>query len=174
MKFTVVSALIGASNTLPMQQQSTSLDDQCKEMSAMCNVPSLAEIETSNLIQLRDDDHGVGSHVNNIKESSEAHFGKTKEAINAENKKILDTQKQCLDFVSQHPDHPEVCNWCHESFEPTDPWQWNPSEGVWYKWSNGQYHYWGPSKDGLKHEWSWYNGYWHHGGYVFKYEGGKW
>jgi len=77
-------------------------------------------------------------------------------------------------FVAEHPDHPDVCNWCHANTQPKNVWQWNPAEGVWYKWDNGRWNYWGPSKEGMKHEWSYYNGYWHHGGYVFKYDGGKW
>jgi hypothetical protein len=182
MKFSVMSALIGVSSAVPIKNLLEG-KDQYERMSAMCNTDALAQVGSSNLLQIKDDgataapvtdNHGISNWVDNTKESEQAHFGKTKAEIDAENKKILDTQKQCLDFVNDHPDHPEVCQWCRDNHEPTDPWQWNPSEGVWYKYHNGNYHYWGPSKDGLQHEWSWYNGYWHHGGYVFKYENGKW
>lgn len=118
MKFSVMSALIGATNSVPIMNliQSTASKDECDHMSAMCNVDQLAQIDATNLIQLGDDDHSIGTHVNNIKENHVAHFGKDAEKINAENKKILDTQKTCLDFVTTHPEHPEVCNWCHESW----------------------------------------------------------
>lgn len=79
-------------------------------------------------------------------------------------------------YVANHADHPAVCNWCHKNAQPDtkEIWQWNPTEGAWYKWYDNKYHYWGPSKTGLVHDWSWYGGYWHHDGYVYKYEDGKW
>merc|ERR1711998_585662 len=47
--------------------------------------------------------------------------------------------------------------------------------GVWYRFYDGKWHYWGPSKKGFTASgWTWYKGYWHHGGYVFKYFKGKW
>lgn len=118
--------------------------------------------------------HGIHNWVDNTKGSEKSHSGKTRNQILKANKKILDTQQKCLDFVSQNPDHPEVCKWCSENQEPSNPWLWNAAEGVWYKWWGSEFHYWGANKDGRKHDWSWYKGYWHHDGYSYKYENNKW
>lgn len=70
-----------------------------------------------------------------------------------------------------------MCDWCKENGE-TEPeviWQWNELENVWYKWYDGNWHYWGPSKDGFTSTgWTYYGGYWHHGGYAYSYVDGMW
>jgi len=112
----------------------------------------------------------------NIEGTSTEHYGKTKAQIDAENKAILDTQAKCLDFVKKNQGHPEVCEWCRSEYQKPDIiWKWNPEEEAWYRWYDGGWHYWGPSKDGFTADgWTWYNGYWHHEGYVWKYEDGHW
>merc|ERR1712048_1000666 len=135
---------------------------------------SLVELDAS-----ADPAAGVGNfnaETKNTEDTIQKHFGKTKAEIDAENKHILETEAKCKEFVASHKDHPAICNWCHNEAQPDSKeiWQWNPEEGVWYKWYGGQYHYWGPSKEGLKHDWSWYNGYWQHNGYTYKYENKKW
>jgi len=78
-------------------------------------------------------------------------------------------------FVKQHRDHHAVCNWCKKAKSPAIRWKWVVEEKVWYRWYDGKWHYWGPSKEGFTAVgWTWYKGYWHHGGYVFKYTRGRW
>lgn len=80
-----------------------------------------------------------------------------------------------MDFVAKHPGHTKVCDWCKKAPEPKEKWKWDEDSQVWYKYYDGKWHYWGPSKDGFTaNGWSWYKGYWHHDGYVFKYENNKW
>ena len=81
-----------------------------------------------------------------------------------------------MDFVKNNQGHPEVCEWCQKEYKrPAVVWKWNPDEETWYRYYDGNWHYWGPSKDGFTEGgWSWYNGYWHNDGYTFKYEDGKW
>lgn len=112
----------------------------------------------------------------NIKGSYEEHYGKTKEEVDKENHEILSTQAKCLEFVKSHQGHPKVCEWCQNEYKrPEVVWKWNPDENTWYRWYDGNWHYWGPSKDGFTEGgWSWYNGHWHNDGYVFKYENGTW
>ena len=81
-----------------------------------------------------------------------------------------------MNFVKTHQGHPEVCEWCQKEYKrPAVVWKWNPAENTWYRYYDGDWHYWGPSKDGFTEGgWSWYNGYWHNDGYVFKYENETW
>lgn len=173
MKFSVMAALLGSTSAISLNNsQLSKMGNLCKDMNKYDM--SLVELETMDAPAA-----GVGNFNNatkNTEETIQKHFGKTQAAIDAENKHILETQATCLDFVNNHKDHPAVCNWCHENAKPEtgETWQWNPEEGVWYKWYGDKYHYWGPSKEGLKHDWSWYQGYWHHNGYVYKYENNKW
>lgn len=110
-----------------------------------------------------------------IKGHYKEHYGKTMGEVDAENKYILDTQSKCLDFVQKFKGHRAVCNWCKQAEEPEIIWKWDPTENVWYRYYDGDWHYWGPSKDGFTTEgWTWHKGYWHHDGYVFKYEDNKW
>jgi hypothetical protein len=97
-----VAALLGTSSASNVKM--SSMQAKCSEMDAKCNASALADIDASNLLQIQDD--GVGTHVDNTKEGDEAHYGKETHVINAENKHILDTQKECLDFVGKHQDHP--------------------------------------------------------------------
>jgi hypothetical protein len=162
MKYSVISALIGASSQVQVSTLNTAMKEECSRMAAMCNAEELSQVDVANLLQMdvnadedADEDNSEDKNVAGInkfkdatKGSEKAHFGKTRKQINAENQSILSKQKECLDFVTEHPDHPEVCNWCHENTEPKKVWLWNPTEGVWYKFWGGQYHYWGPSKEG--------------------------
>jgi hypothetical protein len=109
------------------------------------------------------------------KEDYKKHYGKTKKAINAENMKILSTQAKCMAFVKKHRGHEKVCNWCRARKAPAVQWKWNAADNVWYRYYDGKWHYWGPSKSGFTEGgWTWYKGYWHHNGYVFKYVNGTW
>jgi hypothetical protein len=174
MKFTVMAALLGSTTAVQLNQKSY-MADMCKDMNKYDM--SLVELEDEPAATAAS--AGVGnfnSETKNIRGTMAEHMGKTKAEIDTENKHILETQAKCMDFVNAHQDHPAVCNWCHANSQPEsgEIWQWNPEEGVWYKWSGDRYHYWGPSKEGLKHDWSWYQGFWHHNGYVYKYENKKW
>eukprot|EP00493_Phyllostaurus_siculus_P016206 UN16452 len=128
MKFAVIAALMSSASAIKMRSsQNAHMKHLCKDMDK-CDM---------SLVQISEEpDHGTGNFNGNIQGTAAEHFGKTKAAIDAENKHILDTQKTCLDFVAQHTDHPQVCNWCHEYAQPASKeiWQWNPEEGVWYKW----------------------------------------
>jgi hypothetical protein len=109
------------------------------------------------------------------KNTYKRHYGKTKAQINAENRHILSTQRQCLNFVKKYRGHMAVCNWCKKAPAPKIRWRWIAKEGVWYRWYDNRWHYWGPSKRGFTAAgWTWYKGYWHHGGYVFKFMRGTW
>lgn len=52
-----------------------------------------------------------------IQGSYKEHYGKTKEEIAAENAKILETQKKCMDFVKEHQNHPAICEWCQKEYQ---------------------------------------------------------
>lgn len=54
-------------------------------------------------------------------------------------------------------------------------WKWVVAEKAWYRWYDSGWHYWGPSKKGFTAAgWTWYKGYWHHSGYVFRFARGRW
>lgn len=58
---------------------------------------------------------------------------------------------------------------------PSTRWMWSSDEEVWYRWYDGKWHYWGPSKGGFTYkDWSWYKGYWHHRGYIYKWKNPYW
>lgn len=144
-------------------------------------LPDLPPAPTESLEALPDERLDEPNPINqvtenkNIKSSYKEHYGKTVEDIDKENQKILNTQQKCLDFVKTHAEHPAVCQWCKEAEEPEVKWRWNEIEKAWYKWYDDGWHYWGPSKDGFTTTgWTWYGGFWHHGGYAYKYEDGEW
>jgi len=110
-----------------------------------------------------------------IKSTYKAHYGKTKAEIDKENKHIVGTQATCLRFVKKYKGMPKVCAWCKHAKAPSVRWKWVAEEKVWYRWYDKKWHYWGPSKSGFTAVgWTWYKGFWHHNGYVYKFVGGKW
>ena len=111
----------------------------------------------------------------NIKSTYKKHYNRTKKQVDAENNHIISTQSKCLKFVQKYRGHPKVCNWCKKAKAPSVIWKWDASGKVWYRWYDNKWHYWGPSKRGFTSVgWTWYKGFWHHNGYVFKYVGGYW
>jgi len=174
MKFTYIAGLLGAASAVSVEQAPTednlvqmeaeNLEAECKDFEQMDDDESLLELE------------GEEERYNRAnKYSYKAHYGKTKKQIDAQNHHILSTQKKCLDFVKKYRGHEKVCSWCKRAPAPRIRWRWIPSEKVWYRFYDGKWHYWGPSKNGFTSVgWTWYKGYWHHGGYVFKYVKGMW
>ena len=76
-------------------------------------------------------------------------YGRTKRQLDAENRHILSTQAKCLKFVKRHRDHHKVCTWCRRAPAPKLVWKWVTSEGVWYRYYDGKWNYWGISKRGF-------------------------
>lgn len=82
-----------------------------------------------------------------------------------------------MKFVKKFTGHQKVCNYCRHTKTPKIIWKWEASLGVWFRYShfNKKWMYWGPSKKGFTAEgWSYYRGYWHHGGFAFRYTSGTW
>jgi hypothetical protein len=82
-----------------------------------------------------------------------------------------------MKFVKKYQGHQKVCNYCRHTVTPKIIWKWEASLGVWYRWSHysKSWMYWGPSKKGFTAVgWSWYRGYWHHGGFPFQFKKGTW
>jgi len=82
-----------------------------------------------------------------------------------------------MKFVKKYQGHQKVCSYCRTTKTPKVIWKWDISLKVWYRWSqySKSWAYWGPSKSGFTAVgWSWYRGYWHHGGFAYKYEKGTW
>jgi hypothetical protein len=82
-----------------------------------------------------------------------------------------------MKFVKKYQGHQKVCSYCRTTKTPKVIWKWDTSLKVWYRWSqySKSWAYWGPSKSGFTAVgWSWYRGYWHHGGFAYKYEKGTW
>ena len=176
MKFGYVTGLLGAATAVHMEK--TEVDEallqESQRMEELCKGFDLTQAyaDESSLLQTE----GTGSKYHKaVKGTYSAHYGKSKAAIDKENHHILSTQKKCLDFVKKYRGHEKVCHWCRKAKRPSIRWKWVVEEKVWYRWYDGNWHYWGPSKDGFtKKGWTWYKGYWHHGGYVFKYVHHKW
>merc|ERR1719473_915222 len=176
MKFTYIAGLLGAASAVSVEQAPTednlvqmeaeNLEAECKDFEQMDDDESLLELEG---------EEGEDKYNRANKYSYKAHYGKTKKQIDAQNHHILSTQKKCLSFVKKYRGHEKVCAWCKRAPAPSIRWRWIPSEKVWYRFYDGKWHYWGPSKNGFTSiGWTWYKGYWHHGGYVFKYVRGIW
>jgi len=114
-------------------------------------------------------------YIKKVEESYKTRYGKTKAEIDAENKHILTTQAKCLNFVKKYPGHYKVCQYCKSKAAPKIYWKWDTDDHVWYRWYGNEWHYWGPSKEGFTTAgWTWYKGYWHHNGWVFKYVQHQW
>ena len=80
-----------------------------------------------------------------------------------------------MKFVKQYRGHPKVCNWCKKAKAPSVIWKWDKDDKVWFRWYDNKWHYWGPSKRGFTSVgWTWYKGFWHHNGWVFKYQKHMW
>jgi len=211
MKFQTIAALVGLATAVDVGQANTAEETAADDALVQQEAAALAETcqdydqyDEAALLGL-DAEEGEGEALDEDKrrkharlrifkgkkgakvahrDTYKAHFGKSKAAIDAENKHILGTMSKCLHFVKNHGGHSAaICGWCKHRKPPTIRWKWLDAEHVWYRWYDGHWHYWGPSKDGFTAEgWTWYSGYWHHGGYVFKYyhhkwyrfQGGKW
>jgi hypothetical protein len=89
----------------------------------------------------------------------------------------IETDAKDLDEDVQHDGTTDAISvgntyYCKKQKEPKVIWKWDYTLKVWYRWSHysKSWMYWGPSKgDFTAAGWTWYSGYWHHGGYVFKY-----
>lgn len=169
MKFTLIAGLLGAAaasediedQEMNLIQESLDMENECQDMNTI-DEDSLLEVEES-------------KYKKAIKTHYKSHYGKTKKQIDAENKHILTTQAKCLNFVRKYRGHPKVCQWCRSQKIPAIRWKWVASQKVWYRFYDGKWHYWGPSKSGFtKGGWTFYKGYWHHRGYVFKFINGMW
>jgi len=176
MKFGLVTGLLGAAAAVAMEanpevdekliQEDAEMEKQCAEV----------DYQDSDFVEVEADvEEDAERYKKAIQSSYKAHHGRTKKQIDAENKHILSTQKKCMNFVRKYRGHEKVCNWCRRMRMPAIRWKWVPNEKVWYRFYDGKWHYWGPSKTGFTHRgWTWYKGYWHHGGYVFKYQHKRW
>merc|ERR1719450_1302958 len=158
-------------------QEAKSMEEMCKDWDQIDEESLVgADLENQNFLELEGARSRRRVRYNRAnKESYKAHYGKTKSQIDAENRHILSTQAKCLHFVKKHRGHEKVCNWCRRTKVPAIRWKWIAGESVWYRFYDGKWHYWGPSKGGFtRGGWTWYKGYWHHRGYVFKWVRGMW
>jgi hypothetical protein len=189
MKFNLAAVLLGASQAITIEadtQQDIAIPEECLNTEEKIDEASLVDYMNNNDIDAdaelvgEDEDVQVDSEADrriHVKSSAKKHYGKTWKQINAQNRHILNTQAKCLRFVKKHPGHQPVCNYCRKQKIPKILWKWDYGQKVWYRWSlyNRRWMYWGPSKSGFTATgWSWYKGYWHHGGFVYKFHGGKW
>merc|ERR1711998_709365 len=143
----VVMALLGYTSAVDLQQESTE---------NLCN-NNYMELDDESLLEL-----GKASHQQ----------GAVAAKIAAENAKILATEATCSKWVQEHKRNEAVCKVCDKSVTPSTKWKFY--KGVWYRWEDNKWHYWGPSKGGYGGSWRWSGGYWHHGGFTYKYVGGHW
>lgn len=167
MKFRLAAVLLGTSLAADdfvdeaLLQEDAEMEDKCKDMDT---------IDESSLLETEED-----KHRKVVKNTYKKHYGRTKAQIDRENRHILTTQSKCLRFVKRYRGHMKVCNWCKKAPPPKVIWKWSPGEKVWYRWYDRKWHYWGPSKRGFTAlGWTWWQGYWHHSGYVFKFKHGMW
>ena len=180
MKFSVLATLLGAASALEEinPEDEAQLIQEAEEMEETCK--DWANIDESSLLEVDDADNETNAveldrHHRANKQAYKKHYSKSKHQIDAENRHILTTQAKCLHFVKKYRGHTKVCNWCKRAPAPSIRWKWVANERVWYRWYDGRWHYWGPSKRGFTAAgWTWYKGYWHHGGYVFKFIRGMW
>jgi len=171
MKFTTIAALVGVASTAEVEQVDESLMQESQQMEELCQ--NMGEIDESSLVEVEEGEDQ--EYRKKVRGSYKQHYKRTKKQIDAENKHILSTQAKCLNFVKKYRGHPKVCNWCKRARAPSVIWRWVSSEKVWYRWYDNKWHYWGPSKTGFTaYGWTWYKGYWHHNGWVFKYYRGYW
>jgi len=169
MKFTIIAGLLGAAAAVDVEPVDDDLNMLSAEMQETCK--DMNTIDESSLVEVDEEDT---KYKKAVKHSYKTHYSKTKRAIDAENKHILATQKKCLNFVKKYRGHAKVCSWCRKN-RVIRRWKWVPNEKVWYRYYGGKWHYWGPSKTGFtRGGWTFYKGYWHHRGYVFKFIRGMW
>jgi hypothetical protein len=161
------------------EQLDSAIAEEALEMQETCK--DFASYDEGSLLEVEEeaDDESAPKNkkadLKRIKSTYKAHYGKTKAQIDAENHHILGTQAKCLGFVKKYTGMPKVCTWCKHAKAPSVRWKWVTAEKVWYRWYDNKWHYWGPSKSGFTAAgWTWYKGYWHHAGYVYKFVHGKW
>jgi hypothetical protein len=172
MKFTLIAGLLGAAAAVDEQPvEDDNLMQESAEMEQTCKDMNTIEMEDDNLLETEE---GEDRYHKAVKHSYKTHYSKTKAQINKQNHHILSTQAKCLRFVKKYRGHPAVCHWCRKN-RVVRKWKWVASQKVWYRYYYGKWHYWGPSKSGFtKGGWTFYKGYWHHRGYVFKFIRGMW
>lgn len=174
MKFKLITGLLGAAAAIDMNEPHEELDLQTEAQELEGECQNYNQIAESSLIDLEEDEL-IETEESQSKTSYKKLYGKSKTDIAKENNKILSTQKKCLAFVEKHRGHMAVCNWCRTAKMPKVYWKWDSTHKVWYRFYRGTWHYWGPSKQGFTAEgWTWYNGYWHHEGFIFKFHNGIW
>jgi len=141
MKFTFAAALIGTAMAVKISEEivDEQLLQESSEMEKTC--ADMDSIDEASLIEIDED-----KFKKSVKSTYKKHYGKTKAQIDAENKHIIGTQKTCLNFVKKYRGHMKVCNWCKKAPTPKVIWKWSPTEKVWYRFYDGKWHYWGPSK----------------------------
>ena len=172
MKFTTIAALVGVASAIEVEQTDDNLMQQSAEMEQLCQ--NMGEIDEESLVET-EVEADESEDRKKISGTSKQHYNRSTKQINAENHHILSTQSKCLNFVRKYRGHPKVCNWCKKAKAPSVIWKWDHSGKVWYRWYDNKWHYWGPSKRGFTSVgWTWYKGFWHHNGWVFKYTGGYW
>jgi hypothetical protein len=170
MKFATITALVGLASAVEIGTPDDSLVQESANMEQLCE--NMGEIDDESLVEVDADEEAERKKVSG---TSKQHYGRTTKQINAENNHILSTQAKCLNFVRKYRGHPKVCNWCKKAKAPSVIWKWNSQSKTWYRWYDNKWHYWGPSKRGFTAVgWTWYKGFWHHNGYVFRYRGGYW
>jgi hypothetical protein len=170
MKFATIAALVGVASTVEVEKTDDALLQESQEMEQLCQ--NMGEIDDESLLETEE---GEEEDRKKIRGSYKQHYNRSKKQIDAENHHILSTQKKCLSFVKRYRGHPKVCNWCKKAKAPSVIWKWDPKGKVWYRWYDNKWHYWGPSKKGFTSVgWTWYKGFWHHNGWVFKYYRGYW
>jgi len=172
MKLATIAAILGVGQAVDIKQPSEALESLIQEAENMEEVcKDMDTIDESSLLEAEEDIE----LEKNIKGTEKKHYNRSKKQIDAENNHILSTQAKCLKFVRKYRGHPKVCNWCKKAKAPSVIWKWDPSTKTWYRWYDNKWHYWGPSKRGFTSiGWTWYKGFWHHNGWVFKYTGGYW
>jgi len=154
MKFTLAAALVGTALAVNVNEEivDEQLLQESAEMEQSC--ADMNSIDETSLVQTENEEE---KYKKSIKNTYKKHYGKTKKQIDAENHHILSTQAKCLHFVKKYRGHEKVCNWCKKAPAPKVIWKWSPTEKVWYRFYDGKWHYWGPSKKGFTHAgWTWW------------------
>lgn len=158
MKTAVMMALLGLTGAAELEQPVVADDNVLAELHEGENIDDLCQ----NYSQLDDD---------SLLELSRTDY-QNHAKIAAKNKEILRTEAVCKKWVLTHKRHNVICKWCAKNVKPSTIWKFY--KGVWYRWHDGGWHYYGPSRDGFGGRWRWSGGYWHYNGYAFRYVNGKW
>ena len=175
MKFGTIAGLLSCASAIDLTtpENEEALEQQDYEMSQLCQ--NMDTIDSEDLIDLDEESAPKKKYVKKVRGAYKKHYGLSKAKIDAENHHILSTQATCMKFVKQYRGHPKVCNWCKAAKAPSVIWKWDTDDKVWFRWYENKWHYWGPSKHGFTAKgWTWYKGYWHHNGWIFKHTGGMW